>query len=938
MEFFLGAFERDWERRRAALLHELQMGEHEDLDWDRPRRGGVAHLPAGVGGWGGARRQGRAVAFRGTGGGRPMHARFAALARGSQPAVVKLASYGGGIRAAAMMSYASRSGELPVENEKGERIIGKQALAELRGDWEHLFDNRTASRDVGMFQASITAASVAGMDDREEFAREALRAGFGERRFVYAIEEKKADELEVRGVVVLRDPGGERLTADAKATAIVQERVDNSDVGREAKVRFRFRGYGNGVEFATARVRDLVERMQQGGVRDETARIVGDFEKAGDLVQKEWRRELHSRKGRDVMHLIVSARAGTDVTAFQAAVRDFLGEQFGGHRYVFALHDPADDPKEMGQGGQRPHVHAHAIVTMRSETGDRIVTSPQIFRQWRALMAEKAREHDIDMEMTDRREFGNPPAYARNQVRPVSYAGRTEHEGTSRAAQVRYDRKRTNQRSAARSPSSTDYAVEAVQAWDEVMRGRPEKAVADFATEQIDRLQTALGESQIDIGKFENSHNATNLKANMIELEKLVAAGGLPMHSMTRMEFEAYEKRVEAVLATVEAAIEPVEKKDFDEIAATAREVVEIRREYLELSEREAQAERLEAAPQGQGERDAPRPPQDAVKFQMAERAGADGAVEGKVKDNPDQRRFDSEARVSRDDLFDSAIARHGERAVREGDEILAGYDAAAQSLERATTRFSNEYSGSDLSDDERATIRADYLAASSRYDAVLQRYAREALDGNTYLYEQSKGEENLQKALKEEAQHRASQRAIDMYDPTRNLPARQHDEQMVRAGDELFARIDAARIAAYRLHEPENRDSRSPASSLAETEAERDARIAKLSEAEIRYADLLREAARAAIDGNGYIRDMATIRHDLNNEIHMESRRRAEAEQERDDNVRVTSGRSEPGSRAARLNEEYRADPPQQQVPRLRELEREVEQRHDRERSEQER
>ncbi|WP_210213670.1 hypothetical protein, partial [Mesorhizobium sp. M2A.F.Ca.ET.039.01.1.1] len=85
-------------------------------------------------------------------------------------------------------------------------------------------------------------------------------------------------------------------------------------------------------------------------------------------------------------------------------------------------------------------------------------------------------------------------------------------------------------------------------------------------------------------------------------------------------------------------------------------------------------------------------------------------------------------------------------------------------------------------------------------------------------------------------------------------------------------------------------------------------------------------------------IRDMATIRHDLNNEIHMESRRRAEAEQGRDDNVRVTSGPSEPGSRAAKLNEEYRADPPQQQVPRLSELEREIDERHDRERDERER
>ncbi|TIV04226.1 MAG: hypothetical protein E5W04_04440 [Mesorhizobium sp.] len=807
----------------------------------------------------------------------------------------------------------------------------------MREDWEHLFDNRTASRDVGMFQASVTVTSIASIDDRHEFVREILRAGLGERRFVYAFKEKSAGEFEVHGVVVLRDPGGERLTADAKATATVQERVDNSDVGRSAEVRFRFRGYGNGVEFATARVRDLVERAPQGDVRDGTARIIGDFETAGDLVQKEWRRELHSRKGRDVMHLIVSARAGTDVKAFQAAVRDFLGEQFGGHRYVFALHDPTDDPKEMGQGGRRPHIHVHAIVTMRSETGDRIVTSPQVFRQWRALMAEKAREHGIDMEMTDRREFGNPPAYARNQVRPVSYAGRTEHEGTSRVAQARYDGKRANRHSAARSARSAGYAVEAVQAWDEVMRATPDKANADFAAAQIGRLQAALRESQIDIGKFENSHNATNLKANMVELEKLVAAGGLPMRSMTRTEFEAYEKRIEAVLATVEAAIEPVEKKDFDEIAATAREVVEIRREYLELSERQAQAERLEAAPQGQGERDAPRPPQDAVKFQVAERASADGTVDGKVKDNPDRGRFDGEARVSRDDLFDSAIARHGERAVREGDEILAGYDAAAQSLERATTRFSNEYSRSDL-EDERATIRADYLAESNRYDAVLQRYAREALDGNTYLYEQSKGEENLQEALKEETQHRASQRAIDMYDPTRNLPARQHDEQMVRAGDELFARIDAARIAVHRLYEPENRDSRSPASSLAERETERDARIAKLNEAEVRYAILLQEAARAAIDGNGYIRDMATIRHDLNNEIHMESRRRAEAEQGRDDNVRVTSGPSEPGSRAAKLNEEYRADPPQQQVPRLSELEREIDERHDRERDERER
>jgi hypothetical protein len=182
--------------------------------------------------------------------------------------------------------------------------------------------------------------------------------------------------------VVLRDGEGERLTGDRKAADIVQQRFEVSNAGRDVEASFRFHGYGNGVEWGTARVRELVASTD-GEVRDDTGRLIGDGTQAGDLVQKEWRKELHSRKGRDVMHLIVSARAGTDASAFEGAVREFLGEQFAGHRYVFAVHDPALDPKEMAEGGKRPHIHAHAIVTTRSETGERIVTSPRLFREWR---------------------------------------------------------------------------------------------------------------------------------------------------------------------------------------------------------------------------------------------------------------------------------------------------------------------------------------------------------------------------------------------------------------------------------------------------------------------------------------------------------------------------------------------------------------------------
>src|SRR5690606_21762481 len=144
-------------------------------------------------------------------------------------------------------------------------------------------------------------------------------------------------------------------TGDRKAAGIVQQRFDDSDAGRDVEASFRFHGFGNGVEWGTARVRELVAGTDR-EVRDDTGRLIGDAALAGDLVQKEWRRELHSRKGRDVMHLIVSARAGTDGTAFEAAVREFLGEQFSGHRYVFAVHDPALDPKEVAEGGKRPHI------------------------------------------------------------------------------------------------------------------------------------------------------------------------------------------------------------------------------------------------------------------------------------------------------------------------------------------------------------------------------------------------------------------------------------------------------------------------------------------------------------------------------------------------------------------------------------------------------
>ncbi|TYR33491.1 hypothetical protein FY036_07910 [Mesorhizobium microcysteis] len=712
MEFFPGAFEREWERRRAMLMDEMQLGQTEKSDWEEPRRGGVARIgDEGLGGFGRARRrQGEGGARRSRGGAgaasRSMRTRFGALARGSQPAVVKLASYGSGARAGAMMSYTSRGGELAVENERGERVLGRDALAEQRAEWEHLFDNRTASRDLGVFHVSIDTASLRNDVDQDGQLREILRSGFGDRRFVYTAREHPPDELYVSGVVVLRDGEGDRLTGDGKAAGIVQQRFDDSDVGQDVEARFRFHGYGNGVEWGTARVRELVAGTER-EVRDDTGRLIGDAALAGDLVQKEWRRELHSRKGRDVMHLIVSARAGTGGAAFEAAVREFLGEQFAGHRYVFAVHDPALDPKEMTEGGKRPHIHAHAIVTMRSETGDRIVTSPQMFREWRSVMAEKAREQGIDMELTDRREFASAPAYTRNQVRPVSYRGRTEHEGTSAAARTRYRAKRSNEVDLATTDRSRQYAATAAAAWSDLANEAGGSREGAFAMLQSGRLEGLTGTTQNERVFAESADKSVKNITNMIGLSELVKDEDGQMREMTRPEFEAYETRVEAVLASVEQTLDDTDRPDFDEIAAAAREVVDIRREYLELTERQV------------------------------DREGG------------------QELRGSRDDRFEdanaqwnAAVARFGQEAVDTANEVLVQVNHYRDGLERIEAGELPQ------------SFTASYQAGLER---EINRAAEMAIDGdNQYMREAAKSDQELQLTIDQVELRRAQQAPSD--------------------------------------------------------------------------------------------------------------------------------------------------------------------------------
>lgn len=787
MEIFFGAFTNEWEQRRAALLHELSLGGGKLSSAEEEMRRRLKALnELGTAGGGGSvtgssslpkmkRAGARKAEARAAATARPMEVRLSAVALGSQPAVVKMASYGGGARVGAMLNYVSRGGELCVENENGERLRGRGELAALRGDWDHLFQNRAESRDIGSFTIEISAAAVASDEAMHELLRNTITSGFGDRRFAYGVSQQPDGGLTVQGLVVLRSGQGERLTGDEKAAGIVQSRYDASAAAQEAAARFRFQGYGNGVEYGSSKLRGLVETYE-GAVHDDRGQIIADEKSAGDLVQKEWRGDLHSRKSRDVMHIIMSARAGTDVVAFEGAVRDFLAEQFAGHRYVFAMHDPAHDPKEAGEGGKRPHVHAHAIITMRSESGDRIETTPQVFREWRANMAEKARAHGIAMEMTDRREFASPPAYTRNQVRPVSREGRTEHVGTSEAAQARYDAKRAGRPSVARSDRSREYTIKVTQSWQTVALASSDRRVIAYAEQQSEALISRI--STVQAGPSSNVVHpdfGSKFRANMVALQKAVLEGD-ELRETTRPEFEAYEKKVETALFRLERSVDPDERADFDEIAGIAREHVNRRRELMELHELKAEAQTQQE----------PREPEQR----------SDVLERGREE-----------------------VIKHGEAAVEAANEVMMEIDAAARSLadlERPEPRHDPETGGYTYSTSDKEREETDQLRATieHRYDEAISRAARLAAEGNTYIRELAEHDPDLKQAIeraerddgrpaqeKDDTPANVDAAAEQQRDPRQDEPDRQPMGEDAREAHELASTVDATNRLQDRLN-----------------------------------------------------------------------------------------------------------------------------------------
>ena len=304
------------------------------------------------------------------------------LAAGYQPAVIKVVSYARGVaRATAIGQYIQRE-EVVLETYDGRMLEDREAVAEEMKAWSTSFAKRAESQDVVALRLRLEG--VRDTPEGRERMGAALAAGFSGHRYAARIDITPSGELEARAVVAMAGSAKERFR-------VRDERVGDGEASTMRR-KFRYglgRGHQNtdrggdgaggsmlsfwlpagtshGRDGVTYRLNKLVEA---GTAIDDRGRPVANVADTRS-VAREWGRSLRSQSSRDTMHLIISAKAGTDVAALTSAARAFLHDRFADHKFMFGVHT---DKEADG------HIHAHAVITVKNEAGQKIHPEPGHF-------------------------------------------------------------------------------------------------------------------------------------------------------------------------------------------------------------------------------------------------------------------------------------------------------------------------------------------------------------------------------------------------------------------------------------------------------------------------------------------------------------------------------------------------------------------------------
>jgi type IV secretory pathway VirD2 relaxase len=348
--------------------------------------------------------------------------------------VVKVISYAhGATRATASAQYIERD-DVELETYAGNRLPDKEAVADEIKAWSASFERRSPSQDVIAVRVQLSGLRDS-TEDRERLAI-AVGAAFDGHRHAVRVDALASGHLEARAVVVLARTitqeekaanrtartNGDIRPAPQPRIRVVEQRMGSTedapvrkvfDARSEAAMKARIEtatGYpqhGISVEPATpghgrdALGQRLSTLISKAPALDHMQRPIRNAEDIRD-VTRDWGRHLRSQSPRDTMHMVVSAKAGTDVKAFTNAVRSFLHQHFADHKFMFGVHT---DKAATG------HIHAHAIVAVRSESGTKLHPGPNDLAQWRVNYAAHAREHGLEVVATRAAEQASSRSY-----------------------------------------------------------------------------------------------------------------------------------------------------------------------------------------------------------------------------------------------------------------------------------------------------------------------------------------------------------------------------------------------------------------------------------------------------------------------------------------------------------------------------------------------
>jgi type IV secretory pathway VirD2 relaxase len=505
---------------KAQPAHEVIRGQTITGGRDEERSRSLPASSAGGGGGGATSPRPAAPApigggFGGAGQGAVGRARQ--LASGYQPAVIKVLSWAHGtVRATKTGQYAQRE-DVPLETHDGRMLTDREAVADEIKAWSVNFSKRAESQDVGAVR--LTLRSVKDSEDGRETYEKAIAAGFAGHRYAYRLDTTPSGELEARLVIALAGPAKERFR-------VREERVGDQesgfirkrfDMASEGKIKDRIHAatgldtqaigvspgmtnHGhNGVAYR------LNKLLDHGAAIDDKGKAIANVADTR-IAAREWGTSLRSQSVRDTMHLMLSAKAGTDVEALRRAARSFLHDRFGDHRFMFGIHV---DKEAAG------HIHVHAVIAAKSESGQKLHPGPETFREWRTVYAQHAQAEGLRIVATSARERASSQSYGPKDKAIVDAADRPRRarEARDRAyaadpanrrlidnARQRIAVARSNPIRLPMSPPDRRAVNESVVAWRTVAAEQPANPQAKDMLERLLLAQSVGGILQA-IGK-----------------------------------------------------------------------------------------------------------------------------------------------------------------------------------------------------------------------------------------------------------------------------------------------------------------------------------------------------------------------------------------------------------------------------------------------------